>query len=356
MNVEPSTEAELRDAMHRNPLPLALIALDTMQFLDVNEAARRLIGASDDVEITLANVLLPEDEENARQALALIAHETIHAYETRRRLRRTDGTTIAGHVWVRSLAYLRPGTALAVFVSDDEARTADGDGEDLALIDAPGHRIQSLPPIAIASIGLDTTIKRISAESAEILGDSPAKLIGTPLVDALHPEDVAAFLLALGRALEDNAGVGMHVRVRRAPQGYTPIRILVTPTAGPTSTRFGVVFAPEDGAADRVADRVSELEDHLWRIALEVQAAGVADGMHRVPDEVHLSQLADLSARQWEVLTALVRGESDAEVASTLRLDEAAVHEQVATVLDKVGVGSRDELVTLFRAPDGHDV
>jgi PAS domain-containing protein/DNA-binding CsgD family transcriptional regulator len=352
MNVEPSTEAELLEAMHRNPLPLALIALDTMEFIDVNAAARRLFGGNDGFEVTVDNLLEPEDEENARRALGLIAQGTIHAYETRRRLRRADGTTIAGHVWVRSLASLRPGTALAVFVSDDEARTVDAADGDMAAIDAPGHRIESLPPIAIASIGLDTTIKRISSESAEILGDTPANLIGSPLIDTLHPEDVAAFLLALGRALEDNAGVGMHVRVKRLPQGFTSIRILVTPTAGPTSTRFGVVFAAEDGSNDRAADRVSELENHLWRIAIEVQAAGVADGMHRVPDEVHLSQLADLSSRQWEVLTALVRGESEADVAATLHLDEASLHENVTAILDKLGVGSRDELVTLFRAPD----
>src|SRR5262245_13420740 len=242
MNVEPSTEAELLDAMHRNPLPLALIALDTMQFLDVNTAARKVFGAEEDDDITIANGLLPEDEANARRALALIAEGTIHAYETRRQLRRVDGTTIGGHVWVRSLAYLRPGAALAVFVSDDEANSATGAADGVVAIDAPGHRIESLPPIAIPSIGLDTTIKRISAESAEILGDSPANLIGSPLIDALHPDDVAAFLLALGRALEDNAGVGMHVRVKRVPAGFTPIRILVTPTKGPTSTRFGVVF------------------------------------------------------------------------------------------------------------------
>jgi PAS domain-containing protein/DNA-binding CsgD family transcriptional regulator len=355
MNVEPSTEAELLDAMHRNPLPLALIALDTMQFLDVNAAAHALIGGLDDSDITVANVLMPEDEEDARRALALIAQGTIHAYETRRRLRRADGTTIAGHVWVRSLAYLRPDTALAVFVSDDEVFSAGAD--DVAVISAPGRRIESLPPIAIASIGLDTTIKRISAESAEILGDSPANLIGSPLIDALHPEDVAAFLVALGRALEDNAGVGMHVRVKCPPDGFTAIRILVTPTAGPTTTRFGVVFAPEEVSPDhRDADRVTELEDHLWRIAIEVQAAGVADGMHRVPDEVHLSQLANLSARQWEVLTALVRGESEGDVAASLHLDEASVHEQVTAILDKLGVGSREELVTLFRAPDGRGV
>jgi PAS domain-containing protein/DNA-binding CsgD family transcriptional regulator len=354
MNVEPSTEAELLEAMHRNPLPLALIALDTMQFLDVNNAARALIGAGNDLDITVEDVLLREDEENARRALALIAQGTIHAYETRRRLRRADGTTIAGHVWVRSLAYLRPGIALAVFVSDDEANGAANDS--VAVIDEPGHRIESLPPIAIASIGLDTTIKRISAESAEILGDSPANLIGSPLIDSLHPEDVAAFLLALGRALEDNAGVGMHVRVKRAPRGFAAIRILVTPTTGPTSRRFGVVFAPEEASEDRAADRVSELEDHLWRIAIEVQAAGVADGMHRVPDEVHLSQLADLSSRQWEVLTALVRGESDADIAASLHLEEASIHEHVATILDKLGVGSRDELVALFRTPGGPGV
>jgi PAS domain-containing protein/DNA-binding CsgD family transcriptional regulator len=354
MNVEPSTEADLLEAMHRNPLPLAVIALDTMQFLDVNAAARALLGANDGDEISVATVLMPEDADNAQRALKLIAEGTIHAYETRRRLRRADGTTVAGHVWVRSLAYLRGGTALAVFVSDEEAMS--NTAEHATVIDAPAHRIESLPPIAIASIGLDTTIKRISAESAEILGDTPANLVGSPLIDKLHPEDVAAFLLALGRALEDNAGVGMHVRVKQRQHGFAPIRILVTPTAGPTSTRFGIVFAPEDATTDRAADRISDLEDHLWRIAIEVQAAGVADGMHRVDDEVHLSQLADLSARQWEVLTALVRGESEADVAASLHLDEASIHDQVTAILEKLGVGSRDELVALFRTPDGRDV
>jgi DNA-binding CsgD family transcriptional regulator len=354
MNVEPSTEKELLEAMHRNALPLALISLDTLQFLDVNAAARALLSASDDYDVSVEGVLLPEDQQNARHALSLLKEGVIEAYETRRRLRRADGSTVDGHVWVRSLAHLRAGAALALFVSDEEA--SGSASKDPVVIDAPAHRIESLPPIAIASIGLDTTIKRISAESAEILGDSPANLIGSPLVDRLHPEDVAAFLLALGRALEDHAGVGMHVRVKRAPHGYASIRILVTPTAGPTSTRFGVVFAPEEDAMDHTADRVSELEDHLWRIAIEVQAAGVADGMHRVPDEVHLSQLADLSSRQWEVLTALVRGESEADIAATLHLDEAALHEQVTTILEKLGVGKREELVALFRAPDGHGV
>jgi PAS domain-containing protein len=231
MNVEPSTEGELLEAMHRNPLPLALIALDTMQFLDVNAAARTLLGASDGFDATVENILLPEDAQNARRALALIAEGTIHAYETRRRLRRADGTTIAGHVWVRSLAYLRPGTALAVFVSDDEA---NGSGTGSATtIDEPGHRIESLPPIAIASIGLDTTIKRISAESAEILGDSPANLIGSPLIDTLHPEDVAAFLLALGRALEDNAATSSGRRCPDAGLGRQSSRPM--PRGGPTS-------------------------------------------------------------------------------------------------------------------------
>jgi two-component system response regulator DesR len=78
--------------------------------------------------------------------------------------------------------------------------------------------------------------------------------------------------------------------------------------------------------------------------------------MHRVPDEVHLSQLADLSSRQWELLSALARGESEADVAVSLHESEASVHEEVGSILDKLGVASRDELAALFRAPGGHDV
>jgi DNA-binding NarL/FixJ family response regulator len=69
-----------------------------------------------------------------------------------------------------------------------------------------------------------------------------------------------------------------------------------------------------------------------------------------------MSHLADLSSRQWELLTALARGETEAHVAVTLQESESSVHDQVTAILDKLGVSSRDELVSLFRSPDAPEV
>jgi len=349
-----TTEAELREALQRNPLPLALVELEMMRIIDVNAAARAMVGGEGALALPLAlDVIMPaEEEQRARHALRLIAAGEIQAYETRSRVQRADGSVISGRAWVRSLAHIRAGIALAVFLADSEIVGPDpATGSELAELQLPGTRVATSLPIAIATIGLDTTIKRISTESAELLGDTSANLIGRPLVDVLHPDDVAAFLLAMGRSLEDNTGVGMHVRVKRV-RAYIAIRILVTPTEGPTGTRFGVVFAPEGNGAPSAQDRIDDLENHLWRIAVEVQAAGVAEGMHRVPDEVQVPALADLSSRQWELLTRVVRGDSIDTIARALHVDTETVEHHLATILRKLDLSSREDLVAMFRAPD----
>jgi len=337
-------EEELRAAVQQNPLPLAVIAIDTMEVIDMNDAARAVIRAADVQRMPLERLLSADDQMRAKQALHLIADGTLHAYEATRLLQRTDGSAVECHIWVRSLAHLHEEWALAVFAPGGE------DALDIEAVDteALGARVDAAPPAtAIALIGLDTSITRISAESDEVLGVSSDALLGTPFVNLVHPDDVAAFLLSLGRALEDRMGVGMRLRVR-AGEDYVVVRVLVTPTEGPPNVRVGLLVAREL-ALDETADpRVAELEQHLWRIGLEVQASGVVHGMHTVP-AADLPVLSELSTRQWEIVTRLLRGERVPAIARALYISQSTVRNHLAEIFRKFGVHSQEELLALLR-------
>jgi DNA-binding CsgD family transcriptional regulator/PAS domain-containing protein len=338
-------EDELRAAVQQNPLPLAVVAVDTMEVVDMNDAARAVVRMAGVQRLPLEQILSPEDEMRAKQALNLVADGTLQAYEATRTLRRADGSTVECHIWVRSLAHLHADWALVVFAPGSD----DGplDVEDVEL-ETPGARVESAPPAtAIALIGLDTSITRISAESDEVLGVPSDALLGTPFVDLVHPDDVAAFLLSLGRAIEDRMGVGMRLRVRRGEE-FIPVRVLVTPTDGPPNVRVGLLIAREM-AGDAASDpRVAELEQHLWRIGLEVQASGVVHGMHAVP-AADLPALSELTTRQWEIVTRLLRGERVPAIARALYVSQSTVRNHLAEIFRKFGVHSQAELLALLR-------
>lgn len=63
------------------------------------------------------------------------------------------------------------------------------------------------------------------------------------------------------------------------------------------------------------------------------------------PPAEHAPVLASLSAREREVLTALVRGASNAQIAKDLWISEATVKTHISSVLGKVGAASRVQAV-----------
>jgi hypothetical protein len=237
------TAAEARDVLTRCPLPVALLDLHTLQVVDANAAGALVIGRDLPIvePIELETLLTPEDAKNAAHALNLVAEGTIHAYEANRKVLRADGVVVDGHVWVRSLAHFRDAMALVVFMAADTGVSPESAG-DTASIALPSMRISFTDPIAVGSMAIDTRIIRVSAEIEKLLGERPAALRDTMIVNRLHPDDVATFLLALGRALDDGASVGLHVRVRRRRGDYGSMRMLVSPAANSASTRLGFVL------------------------------------------------------------------------------------------------------------------
>ena len=66
-----------------------------------------------------------------------------------------------------------------------------------------------------------------------------------------------------------------------------------------------------------------------------------ASGSPRAPS-------GSLSAAEQDVLVSLVRGASNREIATRRRVSERTVANQVASILRKVGVASRFELIAVY--------
>jgi DNA-binding CsgD family transcriptional regulator len=99
-------------------------------------------------------------------------------------------------------------------------------------------------------------------------------------------------------------------------------------------------------------ERVANLERRLWRIAREFEGVDLPGA--NMPEPFAQPGVAELSPRQWEVLTRLLRGDRVPRIAEELFLSQSTVRNHLADIFKKMGVHSQEELLDLFRtAPDG---
>jgi PAS domain S-box-containing protein len=333
---------DLCKAMHSSPLPFALVDVDAMIVMDVNDPAREMLGwiERDPSGVHVREFVSPDQVPTVIEVMRLLADGGIDTYEARRKFLRLDGEVLECHTWVHSARDVVQGTAIAIFSPDHPGELEPPDF-DISRSD-PAHGL------VVGSLDLELRVARVSADTHELLGRKADSLTGTSFVELLHPDDVASFLMAVGRALSQGAGVGLRLRVHAADGSYVPLRVLVTPLRGGTTAHLGIVLTPAT-ANDETGERASDLEQRLWRIALEVQAAGVMDALHAVPDHSQLPPTHDLSARQWEVLARLQRGERVPGIAREMFLSQSTVRNHLAAIFRKTGVHSQAELLALLR-------
>jgi DNA-binding NarL/FixJ family response regulator len=94
------------------------------------------------------------------------------------------------------------------------------------------------------------------------------------------------------------------------------------------------------------------LEGHLWRIALEVQAAGIGD-LRELGDGWSWTDpaLARLSERQADILRRIVRGERVPAIARELFISQSTVRNHLVAIYRRLGVHSQAELVARLVPP-----
>ena len=152
-------------------------------------------------------------------------------------------------------------------------------------------------------------LRLISGDVTRLLGYASNASSGTCLDSLVHPSDVDALLEVFSRVTSDGTNVAIDVRVGAADGSWRPVHLTVGPASSET-TAFGVAAAPVERMTLKLggtqADRIAELEQHLVRVAREVEAAGLVGRGGQIPDPNRVPALGDLTSRQWQILTLLL--------------------------------------------------
>ncbi|MEA2589865.1 MAG: hypothetical protein QOH66_2792 [Actinomycetota bacterium] len=202
------------------------------------------------------------------------------------------------------------------------------------------------PRFAVGTVDEAWRLIDVSVDAAARLGLDPETCRGMALHDIVHPDDAPLLLLAAGRSSIDRRGVATGVRVRRHDGEWTPVRCELSPLCGHHQPHFALaMWAADTPAEEPAAQRAARLEDHIWRIALEVAAAGISDAPATAETWWSEPALRNVSQRQLEILRRLLRGERVPTIARDLFLSQSTVRNHLSAIYRRVGVHSQAELV-----------
>ena len=174
---------------------------------------------------------------------------------------------------------------------------------------------------AVATLALDDRwrVAQATVEPTHGMGHGPADLVGTPILQLTHPDDVATLLMAFAQATTESSA-GAPLRIRDGGDAWRPFWAVVTLQVVRARPRF--VLALHDGGESRAAWSADTLE---------------------------------LTPREEEVVSRLLRGQRVATMAKEMYLSPTTIRNHLTAVFRKAGVHSQHELIELLgrpRAPD----
>ena len=193
-----------------------------------------------------------------------------------------------------------------------------------------GPRVGLVGPPAFLS-----RAREVLRERSGVVLESPTV---TDLVDAGRREHVPAAVVAVSCS----ASLTEQVATLRSFDGDRPRCVLVVPSARGMALRR-LLQAGVDGVI---------LEPDLER-ALEVSLEAAMAGQLAVPRSLYGEfTRAPLSSREKQVLSLVVLGFSNAEIAGKLWLTESTVKSHLSSAFAKLGVRSRNEATSLILDAD----
>jgi DNA-binding CsgD family transcriptional regulator len=196
------------------------------------------------------------------------------------------------------------------------------------------------PGLVVGLVSDEWIIRHISVDGPSLLGVPAEQAVGSSLLTFIHPTDQPD---VVGGAVSPDGSSSVVVKMG-GPGRWVPVRLAVTPMVG------GALGVTITGCRSAEAEhRMTVLEQHLWRIAREIEAAGIPLAPEPTADLASLPALDDLSPRQWDVLRRLLRGERVPGIARSLYVSPSTVRNHLTAIFAKVGVHSQGELIERLR-------
>ena len=330
--VEAPTPESLVETVNTSAIPMVLADLPARVILAASEPACDLIAISRDqlVGRHIADVTHESDWPNLDEALDDLTRGVVDSYQATRRYLRPNGDSFSVVEWTRRV-------------------WSEGHMYALNLVRECGD-IDLLAPtdLAIPSqrLGLlvtdhDWRIERTSPDAADLLGVPLGRLRGTGFLGLLAPTDVPEFLSAASRAGRRQAAFTVEVRTSGGSTA-SAIRTLVLALCSHEPARLGIVL----GEAERTTDpRDGGLHHAVAATVHDERAAGVLRALERLESARGGSVL---TARQWEMVARVARGESVSAIADAIFLSPSTVRNHLSVVYRKLGIHSKAELLALL--------
>lgn len=315
-------------------LPDGVVAL-------ANDAASTLFDTPVSELLGTKNVDLLGPRDAVEGAFAALSSRAVENFRAERYIPTPDGFTSV-RVWSRLVEMDRALAAVSLYLPMGELGRLGRD---------PSAPWRDLAPVAIGTADVDWLIDAVSSDVCDIIGAAASDCIGSTLLDLVHPDD-ASYLL--DRQGSNHAVPRSHcfVRLRHRDGCWTDVCVLVAPLSqdSPDRVAFALLGLPHLPAGT-TANRVAELELRLRHIGTEVRASGVLDELEVMPATSDHPQLSELTSRQWEILSRLIRGERVPTIARELFISQGTVRNHLASIYARFDVHSQEELLKFLRRP-----
>jgi DNA-binding NarL/FixJ family response regulator len=234
----------------------------------------------------------------------------------------------------------RPLTA-AVFIPSDQTQ-------------APAQRAifgSEFSEVAFLVTDHDWMIEYASRDIESVLGGEPGQLVGKALIGTVRPAMASDFLLSITRATMTKRTVMTHAELRGDSRWRHCICLISTLCDhSPPKLGLAIISAGDDPEAPKPS-RAAKLEQHLWRIAVEVLAAGLLPPVHDTLAIDRTGDFAELTSHQFEITMRLVSGERVPGIAKDMHLSPSTVRNHLSAFFRRFGVHSQGELISLLRNP-----
>jgi DNA-binding CsgD family transcriptional regulator len=336
----------MAELVRNSSLPVFLIRLPHGRIVVASGAAHSLLlpgreQVSTD-ELTGRTFLeFVEDKEPAERALAMVEAGDIEGYRRAPRLIRGDGTRVSADVRVSACGSEQPRElALAVVLPVHD------DGPDAIPTAVPEL---SEPPSVIGLVNAEWRVTHLSSTADELFGRGSDHFIGESVLSFVHHSDVPELLVTLGHSADSSHPASTRVRWRRTNDQWVFCKMLVAPVSNRQLPAFAFVISAIPGEAPSDHSRLPEMEMRLRRIAREVQAVGADRDLVQLAGRRTTHTLADLTPREWEVVSLLIAGERVPSIARSLFLSQSTVRNHLSSVFRKTGMHSQQELLRRLR-------
>ncbi len=322
------------DVLGAIPFPALLLEVPSERIVASSPAATLLLDPEGGMIV--GHLLEEFTADRPAPGLDLFAGGRLNGVETFRTLRRLHGEDLKVRMWIRSFAR-QPATEFVVVVLVADVSPVVG-------LPPTGWREA---PAVVGTADASLLIERISSDAEEMFNLPVSEILGKSLLALVAPEAVSRCLSALGEASASQNGVTLHLDILSGVAG-PPLacEVLILPLEPSPSCSF--VFLPI-AQGMQGGQESGDLSAILLRLGRGAEVAQAARGVFRGVSPHTVPGLSQLTTRELEIMNRLLEGDRVPSIAKALFLSQSTVRNHLASVFAKLGVGSQQELVDLFR-------